>query len=83
MNQSIYNPYLLYTNSNGFGIIELQTNDTLFLTDETFVKAEEVKLQKAKFLVKKREKLTLNTLIKFNRGYIKQKKDLITLTQEY
>ena len=83
MNQLIYNPYLLYTNSNGFGIVGLQTDNILFLTNKTFVKAKEVKLQKAKFLVKEREKLTLNTLIKFNGGYIKQEKDSITLTQEH
>jgi hypothetical protein len=80
MNQLIYNPYLLYMNSNGFRIVKLQTNNTLFLTDKTFIKIKEVKFQKAKFLVKKREKLTLNTPIKFNKGYIKQKKDLIAFT---
>ena len=80
MNQSIYNPCLLYTNSNGFGIVKLQTDDILFLTNKTFMEAKKVKLQKAKFLIKEREKLALNTLIKFNGGYIKQEKDLITLT---
>ena len=46
------------------------------------MEAEEVRLQEAKFLVKEREKLTLNTLIKFNGGYIKQEKDLIALIQK-
>jgi len=82
MNQSTYDPCLLYTNSNGFGIVGLQIDDTLFLADETFVEAEEAKLQEAKFLAKEREKLTLNTPIKFNGGYIKQEKDSIALTQE-
>ena len=31
------------------------------------------------FLINKKEKIILNTLIKFNGGYIKQKKDLIAL----
>ena len=44
INQSIYNPCLLYTNSNSFGIVGLQTNDILFLTNKTFVEAKEVKL---------------------------------------
>ena len=54
----------------------------LFFANETFAKAEETKLQKAKFLAKEKEKFTPNIPIKFNRGYIKQKKDLIALTQE-
>jgi hypothetical protein len=83
MNQSIYNPCLLYTTNNGFGIIGLQTNDTLFLTDKTFAKAKETKLQEAGFLAKEREKLTQTTPIKFNGGYIKQDKDSIILTQEH
>ena len=80
MNQSIYDPCLLYTNSNSFRIVGLQINNILFFADETFVKAKEVKFQKVKFLIKKREKFTLNILIKFNGGYIKQEKDLIALT---
>ena len=83
MNQSTYDPCLLYTTNNGFGIVGLQTDDTLFLTDETFAEAEEVRLQEAKFLAKEREKLTPNTPIKFNGGYIKQEKDSIALTQEH
>ena len=79
MNQLIYNLYLLYITNNSFGIVELQTNNTLFFTNKTFTEAKEARLQDAKFLVKKREKLILNTLIKFNGDYIKQKKDLITL----
>ena len=82
MNQSTYDPCLLYTNSNGFGIVGLQTNDILFLTDKTFVEAKEARLQEIKFLAKEREKLILNTPIKFNGGYIKQEKDSIALTQE-
>ena len=44
------------------------------------MEAEEARLQETKFLVKEREKFTLNTPIKFNGDYIKQEKDLITLT---
>src|SRR6266702_7691263 len=43
MNQSIYNLCLLYMNSNGFGIIGLQTNDILFLINKTFVETKEIK----------------------------------------
>jgi hypothetical protein len=54
MNQLIYNPYLLYTNSNSFGIIGLQTNNTLFFTNKTFIEAKKARLQEAKFLIKKK-----------------------------
>jgi len=67
-------------NSNGFRIVRLQTNNILFFADKTFVEAKEVKFQETKFLIKEKEKLILNTPIKFNRGYIKQEKDSIALT---
>ena len=54
----MYNPCLLYTNCNGFGIVGLQTDNTLFLANETFAKSEETELQEANFLAKEREELT-------------------------
>src|SRR5256885_2196697 len=83
MDQSTYNPCLLYTNHNGFGIVGLQTDDTLFLANKTFAKSKKRKLQEANFLAKEREELTQTTPIKFNRGHIKQEKDSIILTQEH
>ena len=43
MTQSTYDPCLLYTknSSNGFEIVDLQTDDTLFLADKTFTIKEE------------------------------------------
>jgi hypothetical protein len=58
MEQSTYDPCLLYTLTNGLGIIGLQTNDTLFLADKTFADAKEAKLQDAKFMAKLRKQLT-------------------------
>jgi hypothetical protein len=72
MNQSTYDPCLLYTHENGFGIIGVQTDDTLILADETFAKTKEDRLRKAKFLSKEREKLTAKNPLKFNRGQIEQ-----------
>ena len=43
MNQLIYSPYLLYINSNGLKIIGLQTDNILFLTNNTFTETKEVK----------------------------------------
>ena len=44
MEQSTYDPCLLYTLLNGLGIIGLQTYDTLFLVDKTFINTKETKL---------------------------------------
>ena len=83
MEQSAYDPCLLYTDKDtGFGIVGLQTDDTLFLGDDVFAEAEEAKLHEAGFLAKKREKLTLTTPLKFNGGQINCDNDTITLTQE-
>ena len=68
MQELTYDPYLLYTNENGFRVISLQTNDTLFLTNNTFAALEDLNLKKASFLAKEQEKLTLMILIKFNGG---------------
>jgi hypothetical protein len=87
MSQSTYDPCLLYTDYNGFGVVGLQTDDTLLLANKTFAESEEMRLKEAKFLAKGREKLTQSIPIKFNGGYIKLvkdsiSKDSITLTQE-
>jgi len=58
MEQSTYDPCLLYSLSNGLSIVGLQTDDTLFLADQTFTDTKETELQKAKFLAKPREQLT-------------------------
>jgi hypothetical protein len=67
--QLTYDLCLLYSNKL-FGIISLQTDDTLFFADKTFVNTEKNKLYKAKFIAKKRERLTVITLLKFNRATI-------------
>ena len=83
MSKSTYNPCLLYTNNNRFGIVRLQTNNILFLTNNIFTTTEDTKLKEANFSVKEREKLTLTILIKFNGGQIKLDNNLLLLTQEY
>ncbi len=83
MTQSTYNLCLMYTDNNScvFGIVGLQTDDTLFLADKTFAIKEEEQLHKAKLFAKEREKHD-NSSIKFNSGCIKHKSNLIYLTQE-
>ena len=82
MNQSMYDPCLLQSNEP-FGIIGLQTDDTLFLADETFINTEQNELYKAKFMAKEWEQLTVDIPIKFNNGVIQLLANgSITLTQE-
>src|SRR5450432_4631128 len=72
--QSTYDLCLLYSNAP-FGIVGLQTDDTLFLANKDFAIVEQEELDKAKFIAKEREELTVNTLIKFNGGLIKLLQD--------
>ena len=82
MHQSTYDPCLLYSDKP-FGIVGLQTDDTLFLADNTFAEAEQSELHKAEFMAKEREQLTADTPIKFNGGLIQLTQDgSITLTQK-
>jgi hypothetical protein len=79
MDQSTYDPCLLQSNEP-FGIVGLQTDDTLFLADKTFAEAEQNELHKAKFMAKEREQLTVNTPLKFNGGLIQLTSDGTTIT---
>ena len=81
MSQSTYDPCLLYSN-HPFGIVGLQTDDTLFTGDDEFTNQEELQLKKAGFLAKDREQLDGSHDLKFNGGLICLKDDDITLTQE-
>lgn len=82
MDQSTYDPCLLFS-IEPFGIVGLQTDDTLFLGDSEFAELEQNKLIKAKFLAKEREVLDVDSPIKFNGGLIHlQPNNSITLTQE-
>ena len=56
MSQSIYNPYLFHLNNpTNFGIVGLQTNNTLLLANLVFAALEQEKIEKAKFPIKERE----------------------------
>jgi hypothetical protein len=83
MSQSTYDPCLLYLNNpTNFGIVGLQTDDTLLLANLAFAASEQEKIKKAKFPTKEREQLTPEHPIKFNGGIIRQQDHMITLTQE-
>ncbi|RAL67679.1 hypothetical protein DID88_008420 [Monilinia fructigena] len=84
MKQSTYDPCLLYANSEdtGFGIVGLQTDDTLIIGDKKFVQAEEKELKDAHFMAKDREELTHDHPLKFNGVTLALQKDDIYLNQE-
>lgn len=82
MEQSTYDPCLLYS-TEPFGVVGLQTDDTLIVADAKFAEQEVAMLKKARFLAKDREMLTTTTPLKFNGGIIELQSDgAITLTQE-
>jgi hypothetical protein len=60
----------LYTHKNGFGIISLQTNNTLVAANKLFACNKDKKLKKAKFLAKEREQLINTNPLKFNSSLI-------------
>lgn len=81
MEPSTYDPCLLVTHKRGVGIVGLQTDDTLLLSDSIFAKAEENELRKAKFIAKAREMLTPKAPIKFNGAIVVMEGGSITITQ--
>ena len=58
MQQSIYDPCLLYTNNKdkGFGVVDLQIDDTLILKNEIFANAENFHFHETKLFAKKKKK---------------------------
>ena len=51
-------------------MIRLQTDDTLILASDDFARAKKDELTKAKLMAKLREQLTINRLIRFNKGLV-------------
>lgn len=84
MTQSTYDPCLLAVNRiHYFGLVGLQTDDTLILGDKDFALAEEAELKKAHLMAKDREQLSIGHPIKFNGGKISLQEDgSLLLTQE-
>lgn len=69
--------YLIYINRNNksFGIVVLQINNIFILVNYIFTIVEKKNSKERIILIKNREKLTLNTSIMFNKGYIRLIKD--------
>jgi len=68
METSTFDPCLLVTRDNDspFGIVGIQTDDTLILRDVDFMAREQSELEKAKLLAKPIEALSLETPLLFN-----------------
>ena len=67
MTTSSYDPCLLITTSKDtFGVVGMQTDDTLFLGSEQFAALEEEELVKAKLTAKPRDELTSESPLIFN-----------------
>ena len=74
---------LITTKKEAFGVVGMQTNDTLFLASEEFATLEDSELQKAYLTAKPRDKLSTESNLIFN-GYvvIMESNGTIYLTQK-
>jgi hypothetical protein len=81
MEPSTYDPCLLHS-MQPFGVVGLQTDDTLFVGDAEFAELEQQQLHKAKFMAKDRDTLIQEKELKFNGGIIQLTDAGITLSQQ-
>jgi hypothetical protein len=74
---------LIITTKTAFGVVGIQTNDTLILRLKKFDTIENEELTKAKFSAKPKKLLSSETLLIFN-GYIltQKKEDVVKLRQK-
>jgi len=84
MATSTYDPCLLITNGEleTFGIVGLQTDDTLAIATPAFSSAEYAALQKANFRAKPKERLSEEVPLEFNGCTLTLRKHVIQLTQK-
>ena len=79
-----YDLCLLYCSNpkQGFGIVGMQTDDTLIVADNVFAVWEEEEIWRANILCKPWEKLTIKNPLKFNGAVVMETAQGITLTQK-
>lgn len=74
---------LLHTEKEGlFGVIGMQTDDTMFVGNKVFVGLENDELNKTWILAKPIEMPTMNNTLIFNGGKIQREGMIIMLTQK-
>jgi hypothetical protein len=68
MDTSTFDPCLLISNTSQdcFGLVAMQTDDTLFLANESFANKEDEQLKKEKIIAKDASKLTTDSELDFN-----------------
>jgi hypothetical protein len=67
MTTSTYDPcFLISTTKDKFGVVGMQTDDTIILADDRFASLEDDELTKANLLAKPKEKLTPESPLVFN-----------------
>ena len=71
MRISTYDPCLLISDSESFGIVGIQTDNTLILRDKLFLEKEGRELKEANFLAKPLESLSYEAPLIFNRCVLK------------
>ena len=80
METSTYNPcFLITTLKDKFGVVGMQTDDTIILVDEKFSELEKDELV---FLAKPKERLTLDTPLIFNSCILTRRDDKLMLRQK-
>jgi hypothetical protein len=83
MATSTYDPCLLVTTTeDGFGIVGMQTDNTIILVNEHFLTLEKNELLNAKFIAKSKEKLTPNSPLIFNGYVLVQNGNIMSLRQK-
>jgi len=84
MRTSTFDPCLLVTKDQDgpFGLVGMQTDDTLILGDQAFVELEDSELKKANLLAKPAEQLTEQTPLLFNGYKLSLEGDDIFLAQK-
>jgi hypothetical protein len=66
MTTLLYNPYFLIIIAYAFGLVKMQTNNTLILKDSKFKALKHKKLAKANITIKLIKQLLPNMLLIFN-----------------
>jgi len=80
---STYDPCLLITSTKeSFGLVGMQTDDTIILADTTFAEKENDELMKAAIRAKPKEKLSDEHSLMFNGCIIKKNGKVIELVQK-
>jgi hypothetical protein len=84
MTTSSYDPCLLITTKKeAFGVVGMQTDDTLFLASDEFAALEDSELQKAQLTAKPKDELSTASNLMFNGCVITMEPDgTIHLTQK-